>query len=463
MSRNAFFSLVGAGALAMAACGGEAAQDEFSPAEEAAMIESEIAELKAVMADLPPEAQAEIAREIASLRSEAAALRGEAAQAPAEPPAGSRTASDLSDGPQSAAPDMTRHAAAKNAEKGSGRKGLPEGAHRVKPFNMMDRTGFEKPLVAGTILAPADWSEEGGVVWGGNQGCNSAGYNFSFRVKSADGRSSVMILPTDAWQWMEGMPAPQGGCRAASYGSVEAYIRGMVPQANAEARIVEYRQRQDLIGELRPLESNTPMPGGGMRTRVDAGEAIIAYQENGVEVREAIVVAATFSESWMDPAYGMAGYRTGYGATMPAWSYKAPAKDFDLEFGEMMRRSYRAGPEWSARINKHQAAINKTNLETSRKISEINRKTNAEISAMRQDSWEKQQASSDRMARETSETIRGVETYDDPYAAGGSVELDYTYDQAWRLNDGTYVLTNDANFQPYRDLGVDGQQLSPSE
>ena len=32
------------------------------------------------------------------------------------------------------------------------------------------------------------------------------------------------------------------------------------------------------------------------------------------------------------------------------------------------------------------------------------------------------------------------------------------YDHAWRLNDGTYVLSSDSNFEPWRDLGVEGKR-----
>ncbi|MGH8240890.1 MAG: hypothetical protein ACREXP_28275 [Steroidobacteraceae bacterium] len=59
--------------------------------------------------------------------------------------------------------------------------------------------------------------------------------------------------------------------------------------------------------------------------------------------------------------------------------------------------------------------------------------------------------------------IKGVQTYDDANAAGGRVELSNLYDHAWRLNDGSYVLSNDASFEPYRDLGMEGQQLAPTQ
>ena len=81
---------------------------------------------------------------------------------------------------------------------------------------------------------------------------------------------------------------------------------------------------------------------------------------------------------------------------------------------------------------------------------------------MQMDSWRKQQESSDRGSREFNEYIRGVETYNDPIN-GGSVQLDNTYDNAWQLNDGTYVLTDDPSFNPYAATGQDGQRLEPTQ
>jgi hypothetical protein len=36
-------------------------------------------------------------------------------------------------------------------------------------------------------------------------------------------------------------------------------------------------------------------------------------------------------------------------------------------------------------------------------------------------------------------------------------------DHAWRLNDGSYVLSNDAAFEPFRDIGVDGKRLEKTQ
>ena len=95
----------------------------------------------------------------------------------------------------------------------------------------------------------------------------------------------------------------------------------------------------------------------------------------------------------------------------------------------------------------------------SQRRSQILQQSNAEISRIREEAWNASQESADRRAREFGELIRGVETYNDVNAPGGTVQLSGLYDNAWRLNDGSYVLTNDKSFEPFRDLGVEGKPL----
>lgn len=35
------------------------------------------------------------------------------------------------------------------------------------------------------------------------------------------------------------------------------------------------------------------------------------------------------------------------------------------------------------------------------------------------------------------------------------------YQHAWQLSDGRQFLTNDPNFEPYRDLGIAGDPMQP--
>jgi hypothetical protein len=106
----------------------------------------------------------------------------------------------------------------------------------------------------------------------------------------------------------------------------------------------------------------------------------------------------------------------------------------------------------------HNAKMNRINLEGARKRSQIISEHADEMREMQRDSWERQNASRDRQQREAIEAIRGTETYQDP-VLGDTVELDDSYGQAWRLDDGTYVLTDDASFDPYAATGQSGQRL----
>jgi hypothetical protein len=47
-------------------------------------------------------------------------------------------------------------------------------------------------------------------------------------------------------------------------------------------------------------------------------------------------------------------------------------------------------------------------------------------------------------------------------AGGSTVELPNHFRHAWKLKDGSYLLTDDANFNPSRDLRIDGQALKPA-
>jgi hypothetical protein len=147
------------------------------------------------------------------------------------------------------------------------------------------------------------------------------------------------------------------------------------------------------------------------------------------------------------------------GSTLPAWAASAPKDEFNAGLFEAIRRSIKPDPRWEARINQHNSAIAQVALRESRKRSEAIARSNEEIAKIRQEAWSSYQESSDRRFREFGEALRGVETYRDPDAPTGEVELSHLYGNAWRLNDGSYVLSDDANFEPYRDLGLEGKRL----
>ncbi|WDI31150.1 hypothetical protein PUV54_14460 [Hyphococcus flavus] len=343
-------------------------------------------------------------------------------------------------------------------------KALPDGAVRVKRIEIIDRHGFEKPMAAMTMLVPADWQGKGGIVWGHNTNCGAgSGYTTDFYAASPDGLSRAHLFPSYTWVWNNfSGGAGAGGCPFLQIRNVEGYLNYLVSQTRGGARVLDFRPRPDIAATYKQLESNMPMAGGEMRSWVESGEVLIAYNENGTELRESIAAAVVFNMTIQHASMGMPASEIITGAAMPGFAMRAPSGQLDFEFTEMLRKTIRQTPEWSQRIARHNSKIAQTNLKGARDRSRIIAQTGEEIRQIQSDTWRTQSESFDRMSRETSESIRGVETYNDPYY-GGTVELDHTYDSAWQLNDGTYVLTNDTMFEPFRDLGVDGQRLKAVE
>jgi hypothetical protein len=257
-------------------------------------------------------------------------------------------------------------------------------------------------------------------------------------------------------------PPSTPGCQYAPYTNVRQYLDSILQQWRPGARPLDYRQRKDIEQQFANLNNATPTAMGEMRTWVEAGEIEFSFEQAGADMRGSVAALVVFSLTRTNAMSGMPPMEALTGFALPAYAVTAPNGRFDRGFFEAIRRSMKTNPQWEARISGHNKAIGRVALEESRKRSAIIAKSNADIANIREEAWNSQQESSDRRAREFGEVIRGVETYDDANAAGGQVELSGHYDHAWRLNDGSYVLTNDPNFEPWRDLGVEGATLKPT-
>lgn len=343
---------------------------------------------------------------------------------------------------------------------------LPPGAVRVQRSQIIDRNGFAQPMVAATMLTPVGWKTEGGIVWAQNMsGCGPNTPHINWTATSPDGASAIQMLPEEKWSGhnMQFPGMQQTQCPNVIVTDPRQYITQYVQRIRPGARLLDYRERTDIVEGVAKMMPPPPPDMYGMQTRqwVGAGDALLGYQLQGREMRELIGVVAMFSQNRM--ADGMGGVMETYMTfSLPSFAYRAPEGQLDFNKAAMIRNSYKADPQWSAKIAQFHANISRTNAKGAADRARITAQTNREISDMQMDSWRRQQESSDRGTREFNEYIRGVETYNDPIN-GGSVQLDNTYENAWQLNDGTYVLTDDPSFNPYAATGQDGQRLEPTQ
>lgn len=347
------------------------------------------------------------------------------------------------------------------------RSGLPGNAMRMQRVEIVDRHGFERPMVAATAMIPIGWRAQGGVVWTPST-CGN-GYNFNWSASSPDGNRGVAIFPGEQWSWSN-FPVNGMSCPTAQLSSVRQFLENLVGRARPGARVIDFRPREDLTKPYQHLNSVFPMGSGELRSWVEAGEILIGYTNaRGVEIRETAAAVAFFNLSRMPGINGNV-MQTLSGQTLAGFAAYAPNGELDFKADETMRKAIQPAADWMAKINNHNAAIAKNTNETYRNIARTNAdgarqrsaliaKTSAEISDMQMDTWKNKNELWDKQIRETGEMINEVETYDDPQSSTGVVQLSYNYKDAWRLDDGTYVLTDDVNFQPYKDTGQYGQKL----
>jgi hypothetical protein len=338
-------------------------------------------------------------------------------------------------------------------------RALPPGVLHVEPAVILDATGFEAPMAASTLFLPRGWQTQGGVFWAREFMCTN-GYNFNWSATSPDGTTTISVLPQERWEtnnFNGGASTP--GCQPAPYRNVQQYLENVVQRWRPGSRPLDFRLREDLQREFAQLNAVTPTAMGEMRTWVEAGEILFAFNDRGADMRGSVAAVVVFSGSRMSAGGGLPTMESLTGFALPAYAVTAPNGRLNLPFFEAIRRSMKTNPQWEARLANHNTAIARVALEESRKRAAAIAQSNAEIAQIRQQAWNDQQESSDRRAREFGELMRGVETYNDANAPGGQVQLSNLYGHAWRLDDGSYVLTDNVNFEPWRDLGLAGNRL----
>lgn len=344
---------------------------------------------------------------------------------------------------------------------------LPPGALQVQVADILDPIGGSARTVAARVLLPVGWRSEGGVRWASGGGCQDLA-TFAWEGIAPDGVTRVELFPTESWQASNSGVRQE--CQAGNMRDMRSYLTAYIRRRFPGAQPGEYRQRMDFMDAQREyIQARIAMvnnAGLGLRAWADAGELLYTATENGVDISGIVGASGMFYESQsMNPMGGpplmllTAGTNGTFGA-------RAPRGQLDVKMSEAIRKSIKVDPGWAAQLFKLQYGVNELQVQGVRDRVAIivaggAALTNSTIAAnnMATQGYAERSATSDRMQRERIEAIRGVETYDDP-VAGGTVQLDNTYTNAWRVtNSDSYILTNDPNFNPGA-FNIQAQQLA---
>lgn len=341
---------------------------------------------------------------------------------------------------------------------------------------VIDPSGFGQPMPAYSLRIPATWQDQGSVQWSSN-GCLAASPSLVWRARSADGRVAMEFIPRWASQQTSQYAAPiYRNCPTAPFNGIRDYLQSLASQRRPGARVLDYRERPDLVARMQVPQ--LPDQGGlmvRMQMHGEAGEILVAWEENGQAMRESIVAIGTVTDVTADMA--MVGTQHARGLlTNGAMSLSAPDGQLDFDLLEQVRASIAVEPEWRGQLARMQQEMANDDQRTQAEIARINARgsqiamqeiakrgqimadTRAEVATINTGIWNTTQATTAAMHERGIDTLRGVQPYYDPIR-GMPVEVDNSYRYLWRLADGSYYQTNDVNFNPVQALGLEGQAL----
>ena len=342
--------------------------------------------------------------------------------------------------------------------------------YRMKKVTIVDEHGFERPLLALSLLIPADWQFHGAVQYAKAAGCHANLFQVTFRAASSDGKLALELFPGNTWQWADDAGAvrlmqssnrqlAQSGYKGCDImpplAAGEFLKQTVLPAVRREARVAAIEPMPEIAREvqqqLQQAQAAAAQRGIQVRTRGDAGRARLAYDVNG-QAMEEWVTAVTYASAVTGPAFNMGrmGQTLFYTcAAEGVFGLRAPRGQ--LEASEklflMMLSTVRLDPEWHGRVMQVIANMQATDTKGAADRSRIITQSGKDIGNIIHQTYENKKQSDERVAQGFSQYIRGVETYRNP-ATGETVDLSNQYGHAWAGNNGEYILSDSANFDP---------------
>jgi hypothetical protein len=322
------------------------------------------------------------------------------------------------------------------------------GAHAV---DIVDATGFDRPIVAAVAEIPADWQTQGGVHWNRRTNCVTNQLQLAWRATSRDGTQVVEILPGFNWQ-VQGTQIDMNPCPAMPFATVRDFLAAVVQQNRAGARVLAYRDRPDLVPQSAPAAQNPRT-----QTRQEAGQMLIGYAFDGREVREALSTTVAFSNASGNIVAG----------TGMVFAQRAPAGTLDFALGDRIAKSIHANPQWLDLMRQagtqavdqyaqnQSAAINDWNNRQMAAISAngaaaraaISANTLRDVAAINSATYQNTQATNDHIQAQTLEGIGEYNRYRG--TDGGEVRSSiHGGDRVLQTTNGDAFSTSDPYFHP---------------
>ena len=298
-------------------------------------------------------------------------------------------------------------ASAPGNPQGNPQAGMPGGLPPLRTDVMqqaqiVDGKGFGQPMVAATVQIPAGWQAVGGVNWNDSTGCVANQLQITWSAIAPDSLTALEIMPGFNWQ-VAGTEVQFNPCPSAPYRSARELLEATVQKARPGARVLDYQRLPEVEQKMAQMGQGNAQA----QVRHDAGRLLIAYTKDGVDMREMLSAAVTFSQ--------MQGNLVG--GTGMIHAARAPNNRLDFSLTERIANSMQPNPQWMEAMKQRsmanlqrisQTQSNAINDWHNRQMAIINAKGMADRHAIRMRGNEQVAAIYGGIAKNTSDTNDGM-------------------------------------------------------
>jgi hypothetical protein len=360
---------------------------------------------------------------------------------------------------------LTGDALAQTADRGDGQP-----AAHSETFVMFKYDDPMTGMEAFRLLIPKGWRASGSVTWSANPALPA---QCRFRFHNPDGADEFNLYPTQSYFWTDNQlflsTNPPGALR---FGTLvaepvdihTAFTKIVIPGSGKDVSGLTIVREED-VPELAALARGQPV--AGVRALAKGGKIRIRYRENGRQKDEELYAAVSQFVTDMPGSTYSAGYYINYWFIDYVFSFTAEAGGLDARFKtfQTMIYSLKVNPRWYARVVNVKESLVKRYTEGINaigRIGEIIAQTGSQMREEQQRDWERRQEVQDRIARNFSDNIRGVERYNDPHSSN-EVELPAGYGQAWANNLGEYIVTDSPGYNPNVGSNLHWEPMTPAK
>ena len=345
--------------------------------------------------------------------------------------------------------------------------GFTRGLH-LKPISCSEPSG--SGLQAFQMLAPAGWILQGGCSWQLDNPSLPAVLGFS--LQNPRGPEAFEFLPNLNFTWnhnpLNRKMIPPGSRHLGAevrppVKLQDTYLKYILPRYRAQAKSLQLLNLTPLPELLVQMKAEAAIQPGAS---TEGGLARISYTRQDELLEEDIYAVIETFRIQTGNLFSSSQLTNWFINSMAA--FRAPAGQLDLHSGlfSMMIQSFRLNPEWYATtraIGHH--LLSQSPISRRRQTSEIGPLL-AQVSRQAREQylleWQQHQAAFEQLPGGPSQLNEGLEEY---YAPVGIqvLELPAGYAQAWRSDQGEYLLCDDPDLTPGQDDSQRWERLQPGQ